>query len=176
MAQKRVYCNVAKHRVIDKYDGKKRDIEDVSKIGLPTIKHTIVQVKSNGMIADVDMPDTTHLDAMDFTIYHNNGTNCEYLSSPGQHEFDVRIARQQYNVPKGELGHEGNRCRVVCVHSESQKGDVETGNPLGTTEKFALLRYEEYKDNNEVICIDVMAGTIRYNGKEYTSDVDNLLK
>ena len=169
---KKVYCNVVKHRLLDN----DREVEDVTKVGLPTIAHPTTTVKSSGMVADVDMPDTTHLNAMDFTVYHNNGVNCRYLSDPGKHFFDFRAARQQYAVKEGELGAEAFKVRVTCVHVESQKGDVETGNPLGYTEKYSILRYEEEQNGKVVTVIDAMAGIIKYNGKSYTSDVDNLLK
>lgn len=173
---KKVYCNVVKHRLLDTIGGKNYEIEDVTKVGLPTIAHPTTTVKSSGMVADVDMPDTTHLNAMDFTVYHNNGVNCKYLPTPGKHSFDFRAARQRYNVKEGELDPEGSKFRVVCVHVETQKGDVETGNPLGYTEKYSILRYEEEQDGKVVTVIDAMAGIIKFNGKSSTSAVDDLLK
>lgn len=169
---KKVYCNVVKHRLLDN----KKEIEDVTKVGLPTIAHPTTTVKSSGMVADVDMPDTTHLDAMELTVYHNNGVNCRYLSDPGKHNFDMRVARQQYNVPKGELGAEGFKVRVIAVHVKTEKGDVESGNPLGYTERYSVLRYEEEQNGDVITVIDAMAGILKWNGKDYTSDVDNLLK
>ncbi len=169
---KNVYCNVVKNRLLDN----KREVEDVTKVGLPTIAHPTTTVKSSGMVMDVDMPDTTHLNAMDFTVYHNNGVNCRYLQDPGKHSFDFRAARQKYGVKEAEMGAEGFKVRVVCMHVETQKGDVETGNPLGYTEKYSIIRYEEEQNGKVVVVIDAMAGVIKYNGKSYTSDIDKLLK
>lgn len=169
---KKVYCNVVKHRLLDGTT----EIEDVTKVGLPTITHPTTTVKSSGMVADVDMPDTTHLNAMDFTVYHNNGVNCNKLANPGKHNFDLRAARQRYNVPKGVLGAESFKVRCTCVHVETQEGDMETGNPLGYTEKYSILRYEEEVNGKVVKLIDAMAGIIEINGKSYTSDVDELLE
>ena len=169
---KKVYCNIEKHRILDN----KREVEDVTKFGLPTIKHPTTSVKSSGMAMDVDMPDTTHLEAMDVTIYHNNGVNCKYLGDPGQHDIEARTVRQRYDVAKGEIMHESVKFRVTCVHVETQKGDIETGSPYGSTEKYSVLRYEEEVDGKVSIIADAMAGLIKYNGKDCTSVVDNLLK
>lgn len=169
---KKVYCNVVKHRLLDN----KKEIEDVTKVGLPTLAHPTTTVKSSGMVADVDMPDTTHLDAMELTVYHNNGVNCRYLSNPGKHNFDMRVARQQYNVPKGELGAEPFKVRVIGVHTKTEKGDIESGNPIGYTERYSVLRYEEEQNGEIVTVIDAMAGILKWNGKDYVSDIDNLLK
>lgn len=169
---KKVYCNVVKQRLLD--NG--RECEDVTKVGLPTLTHPTTTVKSSGMVADVDMPDTTHLNAMELTVYHNNGMNCRYLTDPGKHYFDFRAARHKYDVPEGELGFESFKCRITCVHVETAKGDSETGNPLGYTEKYSILRYEEEQNGEIITIIDAMAGVIRYNGKDYTSDVDSLLQ
>lgn len=171
MPQK-VYCNVEKHRILDN----KREVEDVTKIGLPTIKHPTTEIKSSGMAMDVDMPDTTHLEAMDFTIYHNNGVNCKYLCEPGKHFIEARTVRQRYDVPKGEIKHESVKYRVTCVHVSTEKGDIETGSPYGSTEKFSVLRYEEEIDGVVTTIADAMAGLIKYNGKDCTNEVDNLLK
>ena len=171
MPQK-VYCNVEKHRIIDN----KREIEDVTKLGLPTIKHPTTSVKSSGMSMDVDMPDTTHLEAMEFTVYHNNGVNCRYLAQPGKHTIEARTVRQRYNVAKGEIGHESVKFRVTCAHVETQKGDIETGNPSGSTEKYSVLRYEEEVDGKVTIIADAMAGLLKFNGVDVVSTVDNLLK
>lgn len=168
----KVYCNVEKHRILDN----NREIEDVTKIGLPTIAHPTITVKSAGMSMDVDMPDVTHLNAMEFTVYHNNGVNGKYLADPGKHTIEARVARQQYNVPKGEIAHEGVKFRITCVHKETAKGDIETGNPYGSTEKYSVLRYEEEINGEVTTIIDAMAGIIKFNGKDCVSAVDSLLK
>lgn len=169
---KKVYNNVEGHRVIDN----KRIVEDVTKIGLPTVKHPTTEIsKVSGMAMDINMPDTTHLEAMEFTIYHNNGVNCANLADPGKHTIEARTVRQRYNVPKGEIEHERVKYRIVGVHVESQKGDIETGNPYGSTEKFSVLRYEEEVDGKVTVIADATAGLIRFNGKDCTSVIESML-
>ena len=53
---------------------------------------------------------------------------------------------------------------------------METGNPYGSTEKYSVLRYEEEVNGKVTIIADAMAGLIKFNGKDCTSTVDNLLK
>ena len=171
MAQ-RVYCNVAKHRILDN----NREVEDVTKIGLPTVKHPTSEIKSAGMVMDVNMPDVTHLEAMELTIHHNNGVNCKYLSEPGKHFIEVRTARQRYDVAKGDIGHESVKYRFTCAYVTTEKGDIETGSPYGSTEKYSILRYEEEVDGSVTTLIDATSGILKSNGKDCVNAVDNLLK
>lgn len=168
----RVYNNVEGHRLLN--NG--RVTEDVTSITLPTIKHPTTTISASGMAMDVDMPNTTHLDAMEFAVAHNNGINCKHLSNPGKHFIEVRVARQRYNVAAGEIGHESVKFRITGVHKETDKGNIELGNPYGSTDKYSILRYEEEVAGQIVTIVDAMAGIIRFNGKDYTNSVENLLK
>ncbi len=171
MPQK-VYNNVEGYRLIDG----KRVVEDVTKVGLPTFKHPTTKISAAGMAMDVDMPNITHLEATDYTVHHNNGVNCMYLSNPGKHTQEFRTVRQRYNVPKGEIQHESVKYRLTGVHTQTQKGDIENNSPYGSTETYSLLRYEEEIDGVVVTIIDASAGVIRWNGKDYTDVVENMLK
>ena len=63
MPQK-VYSNVEGHRVID--GG--RVVEDITSVSLPTIEHDTTSISVSGMAMDVDMPNMTHLKAMEFAV------------------------------------------------------------------------------------------------------------
>ena len=168
----KVYNNVEGHRVLDAG----RVCEDVTSVTLPTIKHPTTSIDTAGMAMAVDMPNTTHLEAMNFSIAHNNGLNCKYLANPGKHTIEVRLVRQRYNVPKGEVEHESVKYRVVGVHVQTDKGSAEMGNPLGSTDQYSVLRFEEEIDGKIITIIDAMAGIIKYNGKDNTSVIENMLK
>ncbi|MEG2623968.1 MAG: phage major tail tube protein, partial [Clostridia bacterium] len=121
MPQK-VYNNVEGHRAID--NG--RVVEDVTSITLPDIEHPTTPIAASGMAMDVDMPNTTHLNAMKFSVAHNNGVNCRYLADPGKHFIETRAVRQRYNVAAGEIEHESVKFRVTGVHTKTNKGNIET--------------------------------------------------
>jgi len=168
----RVYNNFAGLRVID--DG--RVVEDVTSITLPTIKHSITSMKSiAGMPADLDMPNTAHLEAMDFSIAHNNGVNCRFLANPGKHSIEVRTARQRYGVAKAEIGHESVKYRFIAAHLETNKGSVEMNNPYGSTDKYSVIRYEEEIDDEVVTIVDAAAGILKWNGVDVTSEIEGIL-
>ena len=172
----RVYNNVEGHRVIDKVGNKTVTIEDVTKIGLPTFKHPTTELKNiSGLAMDLNMPNTTHLEAADFTLYHNNGVNSKYLAVPVKHQFEVRTVRQKFVTAKGEIQHESVKYRVTGIHSETQKGDIETGSPYGSTEKYSLLRYEEEVDGKIITTYDAINGIIMIDGKSYTDVVESML-
>ena len=177
MAEK-IYCNVEDHRLLDKSggDGTSTMVEDVTKVGLPTIKHSVTNIKAAGMPMDVDMPNETHLEAMDFSIYHNNGMHCSKLSNPGKHEVEFRVARQRYDIKGALIGHESVKYFIEAAHVESQKGDIETGSPYGTTEKYSIIKYKEMVNGVITVEIDATAHKIMFNGKEYYESVASLLE
>ena len=171
----RVYNNIEGQKILDTVRGVQRIVEDVTKIGLPNIKRVITELKNiAGMAMDVNMP-TLHLEAMEFTLTHNNGVNCRYLSMPEKHQVEVRTVRQRYTNASGEIEHESVKWRITGVYTESEKGDIENGSPYGSTDKYSVLRYEEEVDGEVTIVIDAMSGIIRYNGVEYTDVIESML-
>ena len=169
---KKVYNNVEDHRV---YDGGKL-VEDVTKVGLPTISHPTTTIDAAGMAMAVDMPNITHVEAMEYSVTHNNGVNSNLLQTPGKHTQEFRTVRQAYNVAKGVFEHKSVKYRLTGVHTKTEKGDVETGSPYGSTDTYSCLRYEEIVDGKTTVLIDGTAGIIQYNGKSYTDKVQNMLK
>jgi P2 family phage contractile tail tube protein len=170
MPQK-VYNNVVDHRILD--NG--RVCEDVTSVTLPNISHPTTTIDAAGMVMAVDMPDTTRLEAMEYSVSHNNGVNCKHLQNPGKHILETRLARQRYNVARGEVELESVKFRITGVHKGTDKGSVERGNPLGSTDKFSVLRYEEEINGEIVTIIDAMAGILKFNGRDVTNTVANLL-
>ena len=168
----KVYNNIEGSRVLD--NG--LVCEDVTAFSLPTISHPTSTIKAAGMAMDVDIPNTTHLDAMEFGVSHNNGVNCEKLAGPGKHMLEGRAVRQRYNVAAGESEHESVKWRVTGIHKSTEKGSVETGNPYGSSEKFSVLRFEEIVNGVTTVLVDAMAGMIKINGVSCTDPVENLLK
>lgn len=168
----KIYNNVERHRLID--NG--RTVEDVTKVGLPDIKHPTTAIENvAGMAMNVELPNQAQLEACEFTVYHNNGANCEYLCDPGTHEFEFRVARQVYDRTQSTMGHEGNKFRVTGLFVEQQKGDIETGSPYGTTVKYSVLRFEEEKNGEIVEQYDAALGTVMRNGVSCTDEIDRLL-
>ena len=168
---KKVYVNVADYKLMDG----KREVEDVTSVTLPSVSHPTVNIDAAGMAGAVDMPNQAKLEAMEFTINHNNGNNCNRLTDPDQHSFEFRVARQRYTVDKGALGLEGAKFRVVGVHKGTEHGTVEAGNPLGSTERYSVLRFERIINGVTDTIVDVMKGVIKFNGKDCVSQVRSLL-
>lgn len=168
---KKVYNNVVDHRLIDN----SRVAEDITSVSLPTIEHPTTAIASSGMAMDVDIPNLAHLNAMELSVSHNNGVNCRYLGSPGKHNLEFRIARQKYNVAEGDNEFEGAKFRFIAVHKSTEDGTIESGNPMGTTEKYSILRYEKEINGELVTLIDAMSGIIKVNGVDYRSPVESLL-
>lgn len=168
---KNVYNNVEGHRVIDNGTV----CEDITSVTLPTLSHPTSSISAAGMAADVDMPNTTRLEAMEFTVAHNNGTGCTALADPGKHSIEVRVVRQKYSVSSGEIEHESVKFRVSGIHKSTEKGNIETNNPYGSTDKYSVTRFEEIVDGKTTVLVDAMAGILKFNGKSYTDPVESLL-
>lgn len=167
----KVYNNVVGHRLID--DG--RVAEDITSVALPEINHPTSTISAAGMAADVDVPNNTHIEAMEVSVSHNNGVNCRYLANPGKHQLEFRIVRQRYEVAIAEFRHESVKYRLIVAHKGTEKGTVENNNPLGSTEKYSVIRYEEEVDGEITTIIDAMTGIIRYNGVDYTDEIESML-
>lgn len=167
----RVYNNIEDYRIID--NG--RVVEDVTSVTLPNITRTSTSIDAAGMVGAVDVPSAYHVDAMEASVAHNNGINCRYLAEPGQHRLEFRIARQRYSVAQGEIGFESVKYRLTVLHKGSDKGSVERNNPLGTTENFSVLRFEEEQGGEMVTLLDLMSGQNQHNGVDYASPVQSLL-
>ena len=74
------------------------------------------------------------------------------------------------------MEHASVKYRLTGVHIETTKGDIESGSPIGSTDRYSCLRYEEEVNGKVTTIIDAMAGVIKYNGKSYTDAVQNMLK
>ena len=169
---KNVKINVVGHRLID--NG--RIVEDITKVDLPSVEHYTTEIsKISGMVMDVNMPSPYRLKAMEFGIAHNNGNHCSQLSDPGRHQFEFRIVRQDYINSEGAARNESVKYRLLCNHVSTEDGSVEMDNPLGSTEKYSVLRFEKEIDGEIVTCIDALGGTLKWNGVEYRDDVESLL-
>ena len=127
------------------------------------------------MAVGVDMPDTTRLDPMDFSIAHNNGVNCRYLAVPEKHLIEIRVARQKYDIAGAEIDLEGDTFRFTCIPVETSMGNLEMGNPMGSTVKYSILRFEVVLDGETVFIADAMAGLLVWNGAEVTGKVESIL-
>ena len=171
MGVKNVRCNVEDHRLYD--NGRK--CEDITAFTPPTISHPTTEVKAAGLVMDIDIPNMYHFEAMEFSISHNNGNNCHHLADPGLHQIEGRIARQNYVTALGEVDLELVKMRVLGAHKSTEKGEIETDNPYGSTEKYSVLRYEEEIDGEIVTLIDSTAGIIRINGVDYSNNLTSLL-
>ena len=168
---KKVYLNVEDHRVID--GGNK--VEDVTGIPPPHLEHPTSEAKSSGMVMVVDVPDQYRYNAAELSISHNNGVNCHLLAAPGVHDIETRFARDVYDSTQGTTDLELVKMRCKCIHKSSEKGNIESGNPYGSTEKYSILRYEEEIGGEVMTLIDSTSGIIRINGVDYSSKLQSLL-
>lgn len=172
MAQKYVHNNLAGLRVY--FDGKL--VEDVTNYTPPSEKYKTTSISSAGMAGDVEFPNQTSIEAMESSLAHNNGLNCNLLMNPGKHTLEVRAVRQKYNVAKSQMEHERITWRDTVFHKNRDGGSIEMGNPYGSTDKFAVVRHEEEINGKQTKLLDIPNNKIAHNGKSVTDEIENLLK
>lgn len=168
----KVYNNVLDHRLL--FD--RRVVEDITSVTLPNIEHPTTTFDAAGMTGSVDMPNDTKVNAMELTVAHNNGRNSQLLPATGKHKIEFRLVRQRYNVKKAEVEPELVKYRFTVVHKTTETGQVQRDNPLGYTERYTVLRYEEIVDGETIRLVDVMAGKLEINGVDNASVVQSMLK
>ena len=168
--QKKIYNNVVGHRVLDD----RNVVEDVTSVTLPDVKHPTTNFNTAGMVIAVDIPDTTRYEPMSFAIAHNNGINGNLLARPGRHSIEVRVARQDLDIPTSEVELESVKYRITCLHVGTTKGNVEMGNPLGYTDNFSVLGFQE-EVNGVITRNHGYVGPNQVNGVDYGSKLETLL-
>lgn len=167
---KHIYNNVEDHRLY--CNG--IVCEDITSVTLPTIKHPTSEFKAAGMSMNMNMPNTSRLEAMELSVSHNNGTNCNLLRSNEAMTLEFRLVRQRYDATQAAIGHESVKYRVKCLHVSTEEGTAQTDNPLGYTEKYSIIRYEEILNGKEVLMADATSG-FRINGVDRTDVVQQML-
>lgn len=172
MAKKSIKINILDQRMLD--GGK--DVEDVTSATLPVFEHPTTSISTSGLALDMDIPDMSRFNAAEYSIAHNNGTNCHLLAKPGLHKHELRTVRQKYTVSKTDIQYESVKFRLQGIHAKTEKGTVERGNPYGSTDTFKLTLYEEIVDGVQTMLIDGPNNIIKINGKDYAGDIQNLLK
>ena len=168
---KKVYCNVEDHRLYT--NGTL--CEDITSVSLPTIEHTTTTIKVAGVPVELEIPNITRVKAMEFGVSHNNGENCNLLINSDKQTLEFRLVRQRYETVEGVVGHASVKYRITGIFQKREEGTAETDNPLGYTDTFSVLRYQELVDGKEILLIDAMTGTIRKNGIDVTDIVQQLL-
>ena len=172
MAKKNIKINVVDHLLIDNM----REVEDVTSVVLPTLEHPTTSIDTSGIALAMDVPDMTKFNAAEYSIAHNNGNNTEYLATPGLHTDEFRVVRQKYSRAKNNVEYESVKYRLTGMYKSTEKGTIETGNPLGSTDKYSLTRYEEIVDGKQTMLIDGPNNIIRIMGVDYSDDIQKLLK
>lgn len=169
---KMIKINVEDHKLIDN----NRVCEDVTQVVLPSFEHPTTPVENvSGMAMNMDVPNPSRFNATEISVAHNNGVNCEYLSQPGKHVMEFRMARQTFNTSKTDIKHEGAKFRVTSLFKSVEKGTIETGNPWGSTARYGLVRYEEIVNGKQTFLVDATGNKLVVNGKSFTDDISSLL-
>lgn len=168
---KKVHNKVVGQKLVDG----NLEIEDVTSVTLPDVIFTADEFDVSGMSAAIEMIDPSHVDAMTFSVNHNNGLNCQTLNDPKKHKFEFRTVQQVLNTALGSVEHQSVKYRVEGMPKKISDGSVEKGNPMGTSIEYTVMRYEKEVAGKVVTLIDALAGKVKINNVDYTSKINSLL-
>lgn len=168
---KKVYANVAHQKIMDGAN----EVEDVTKVGLPDVAFTTTEFNTSGLAGVLELANPSHVEKMNYSIAHNNGTNCHLLETPGTHEQEFRLARQYLDTAKADMQYDSVKIRVKGQPIKVSHGDVELGNPLGSTVEYACQRFEKEVNGEIVTLIDVAAGMVTVNGVDYMEPIRSII-
>ena len=169
---KTIKVNVEDHKLIDSG----RVCEDVTEVALPDLEHITIAIENiSGLAGNLDLPLPSKLQASEYTINHNNGTNCERLCDPVMHEQEFRTVRQVLDTAKAAIRYESVKYRLRGMPKAATGGSITKGNPWGGSERYSLLRYEEIVNGKQTKLLDWLANKVVINGKDYSLDVSKLL-
>ena len=168
---KKVYNKIVGQRLMDG----SLEIEDVTSVTLPDVEFTTDEYDVSGLAAVIEAIDPSHVNAMTFSVAHNNGLNCQTLNSPKKHRFEFRIAQQALNTALGSTEYNSVKYRVEGMPKKISDGTAERGNPLGSTVDYTVTRFEKEVGGTVVTLVDALAGIIKINGTDYTSQISTLL-
>lgn len=171
MKRTKIYNNVVDNRLL--YD--KARCEDITSVTLPNLEHPTDTLQGEGLTAEIEVANQSKVNAMELSIAHNNGVNCNMLKRPGNHTIEFRLARQKYDVAKRTMGYESVKYIFEVQHKSTESGTVERGNPLGDTEKYAVFSYKKLIAGKLVDHVDATAGILKLDGKDCVQDMDKYL-
>lgn len=150
-------------------------VEDVTSVETPDIEFVNDEIDIPGATAKLNVVSPYQVGAMTLTVNHNNGNGCDSLSTPEIHKLEMRIAQQVITAATGETGYKLVKVRAWGTPMSVSRGTVERGNPMGSSVKFALTRYEEEHEGKTTILIDALAGKLEMNGTDYAGAINRML-
>lgn len=171
MKRTKIYNNVVDNRLL--FD--KARCEDITSVSPPNLEHPTDTLQGEGLTAEIEVANQSKVNAMELSVAHNNGVNCNMLKQPGNHTIEFRLARQKYDVPKRKMGYETVKYFFEVQHKSTEAGSVERGNPLGDTEKFAVFVYKKLINGKLVDHVDATGGILKLDGKDCVEGMDKML-
>lgn len=168
---KQVHNKVVDSRI---FDGSTL-VEDVTSVDTPDIEFVNDEIDIPGATSKLNIISPYQVGAMTLTVNHNNGNGCDSLNTPETHKLEMRVARQVITTATGETSYESFKIRAWGTPMSVSRGSVERGNPMGSSVKFSLMRYEEERMGKTTILIDALAGKLEINGKDYASQINRML-
>lgn len=112
-------------------------------------------VNGAGIPGDINLPVVGHKDAMTITINFTDVSDSTYkLAEERVHQVDLRIARENYDSSKGQIGVRADKHILKIIPTALNSGNVSPANPQGASGTYSVLSREDYLDGKRVLKYD----------------------
>jgi len=145
--------------------------EDV-KFSLPEVKPVTSEYPGLGKI---ELPVTGQYDTMELSITKTGIDKfLSLLTSPESKKIEIRAAIDVLGAD-GTKSAKGIKAFLTAIPNVFPKIDGEVGSQPEAEITFGVTRYQLYVDGAESILIDKTAGIVRFDGKDYSQQINSLL-
>ena len=141
-------------------------------VSLPELAWLTAELQATGT---TEIPILGLLEAMETTIKKigiDNGL--VKACTPASKDYEFRWA-QTITTPQGSSKIVGSKASIRGIPKTVPGMDVEPGSTVEAEIPIATTRYALYLDGKEAICIDKLAGVIRFDGTDYANSVNAVL-
>lgn len=142
----------------------------------PNIAFLTQQINGSGIMGNVDSVIAGMVEAMETTINFRSVTSAaSRLMSPEKHQVDFRVAEQYWDTVNARKEIQADKFLMVLVPKSTNPGQIAPASASSASGTYSVLRYEGYKDGNEMWCIDPFNGICRVNGVDYGEPIRKAL-
>ena len=148
----------------------------IAKIKLPDISWLTQQMQGAGIAGKYDAVLIGLMDAMELGLDFLSVTDdVVSLLAPKKHHIDLRAAQQYWDTVQVEQLVQADKYVLVVVPKSLSGGTVGPANPAEASGKYAVYRYEAYKDGKELWLLDPLNYICRVGGVDYLEPVRKAL-
>lgn len=158
------YINFAAYEDGNEYLG-------LTKVTLPDVKFISQSISGAGISGNIEAV-IAQVEAMTMSLdFRTTTSEAIKLLEPTRHNLELRVARQDEDVVKANLGVTAIKHLFVIIPKSYKGGSVAPASPGDASGEYAVRYWKCSIDGKTVIEIDPINNIININGIDYTKDL-----